>query len=85
VVWDSGPVPRERKPEIPDQVLARAERLDEVQEAHVKLDAAEAQLEEAREQFREALRAAYESGATYQEIGDLLGLSRQRIAQLIAG
>jgi DNA-binding transcriptional regulator LsrR (DeoR family) len=40
-------------------------------------------MDAARDKFKAALRAAYDAGATYQQIGDLLGLSRQRIAQLI--
>jgi hypothetical protein len=61
----------------------KAEALDAAQEAADEYDEEEeratADMDEAREKFRAALRAAYESGAASQELGDLLGLSRQRV------
>jgi hypothetical protein len=55
---------------------------DELRGAEAK---AKVEVDAARERFREALRVAYEAGSPYSELGDLLGLSRQRIQQLIAG
>jgi hypothetical protein len=53
---------------------------DELRGAEAK---AKVEVDAARERFREALRV--EAGSPYSELGDLLGLSRQRIQQLIAG
>jgi hypothetical protein len=44
----------------------------------------EADLEDAREKLREALLDAHDSGAPFSLLGDLAGLSRQRVAQLVA-
>lgn len=38
---------------------------------------------ELREEFRKAIIAAWEGGCTMQQIGDVAGLSRQRISQII--
>jgi hypothetical protein len=50
-----------------------------------ELREAEDDLDRAREQFRVALKAAHEAGATFSQVGDLTGRSRQRIAQLLKG
>jgi hypothetical protein len=68
-----------RKP-IPE--LGR--RLSAVSEALEAVEAAEAELERARRRLRTALRAAHKAGASYSLLGRLSGLSRQRVAQLVA-
>jgi hypothetical protein len=39
--------------------------------------------EAARDRFREALREAHQAGASHALLGRLVGLSRQRVAQLL--
>ncbi len=60
-----------------------ASRLSAVAEALEAVQAAEAELERARRRLRTALRAAHKAGASYSLLGRLVGLSRQRVAQLI--
>ncbi len=50
-----------------------------------ELRAAEAQVEEARVKFRQAITEARKAGATYALIGRMVGLSRQRVQGLIGG
>jgi hypothetical protein len=54
-------------------VIAADRQLRETEAAH----------EQARESFRRALREAHEAGATYEQLGKLVGLSRQRIGVLV--
>jgi hypothetical protein len=49
----------------------------------VAAGAAEQAHEDAREHFQTALRDARAAGASFQTLGDVCGLSRQRIAQLV--
>ena len=64
-------------PEIGTSLAAVSEALEAVR-------AAEAEHERARGRLRTALRAAHRAGASYSLLGRLAGLSRQRVAQLIA-
>lgn len=66
-------------------MTALAKTLVAVAEADNELRVAEDNLDRAREQFREALRDAHQAGATFSQLGDLTGRSRQRIAQLLEG
>jgi hypothetical protein len=43
----------------------------------------EADVDRAREHFREALRMARAAGACYGLIGRMVGLSRQRVARIV--
>lgn len=69
---------REPMPEIADKLV-------EVGRAAAELRAAEDEVAAARQRFREALRAAHNAGASYALIGRVVGLSRQRVARIIAG
>jgi hypothetical protein len=62
-----------------------AAKLTAVTEAAKATRVAEADLEDAREALRDALIEAHEAGAPFSLLGDLAGLSRQRVAQLVQG
>ena len=57
--------------------------LERVRKAAEKAEAAEASRQEAREQLRQAVVAAHEGGHSYTAIGRVLGVSRQRVAELV--
>jgi hypothetical protein len=57
-----------------------ADKLAAAAQAAIGLRAAEADVDRARENFREALRAARAAGASYGLIGRMVALSRQRVA-----
>jgi hypothetical protein len=60
-----------------------AEKLSELESAAEALRQAEDGLEAARERFRAALVAARDAGASLALLGRNVGLSRQRVAQII--
>ena len=57
--------------------------LERVRKAAEKAEAAEASRQEAREQLRQAVVEAHEGGHSYTAIGRVLGVSRQRVAELV--
>jgi predicted DNA-binding protein (UPF0251 family) len=65
---------------VPDQ---RAQALRRVVEAHRRVTRAEGELHAARREQLEALRAAREQGVTLAELAEAIGVSRQRVAQLL--
>jgi DNA-directed RNA polymerase specialized sigma24 family protein len=60
-----------------DPLLARVLR------ARQRIREQEADLTEARREFRAALVAAHQGGHSYAAIGRALGVSRQRVAEMI--
>ena len=72
-------VARRKKP-----ISQFAANLTAVSEALEAVSTTEAELERARRRLRTALRAAHQAGASYSLLGRLAGLSRQRVAQLVA-
>jgi|Tabmets5t2r1_1033131.scaffolds.fasta_scaffold137847_1 hypothetical protein len=56
-----------------------------VEEAHARETAAERELDAARTELVLALREAHERGATFGQLGELVGLSRQRVHELVSG
>jgi hypothetical protein len=62
-------------PEIADKLSAVTSALEDVR-------AAEGDLDEARDKLRAAIRSAHRAGASYGLLGQLTGLSSQRVAQL---
>jgi hypothetical protein len=59
--------------------------LDRLKRAVERLDREEGELEAARQERQEALRAAHDAGISLAELGRFLGFSRQRVARIIAG
>jgi DNA-directed RNA polymerase specialized sigma24 family protein len=80
---------REPDPKVAARAARKAERLESLEQAAADLRQAEerakAEVDPARERFRQVLREAYGAGSSYSELGELLGLSRQRVAQVIKG
>lgn len=72
-------MPRKRREPMPI-----ADRMAEVEKAAERLRAAEDDLDEARQAFRSALREAHRAGASYAMLGRAVGLSRQRVAELVS-
>jgi hypothetical protein len=74
-------------PDVVERLHRRARALDDAKKAsddfRETYNRCTAEIGKARETFIRALRTAYEAGATQEEIGEMLGLSRQRIAQLL--
>lgn len=69
-------------PELAQSLAALSEAADALRRLE---DEYEPRLEEARERFRDALQAAHEAWHSYGTLSRTVGLSRQRIAKLIAG
>jgi hypothetical protein len=67
-------------PELPRLLTDAAEAAEDLRAAEAE---AEEMLAEAREKFREALDAARAAGASYALLGRVVGLSRQRVAQVL--
>jgi hypothetical protein len=67
---------RTPKPEIATTLAAVSHALQAVR-------AAEAELDQTRNALQTALHAAHQAGASYSLLGQLTGLSRQRVGQLI--
>jgi hypothetical protein len=74
-------MPRRRREAVSDLAAS----LQAVIDADRQLRETAAAHEQARERFRRALREAHAAGATYEQLGKLVGLSRQRIGVLIRG
>jgi DNA-directed RNA polymerase sigma subunit (sigma70/sigma32) len=66
-----------------DTELTR-EALDRILRAHASLEQLEARVRAARADYRTAIQDAVEAGGTMSEIGRLLGVTRQRVAQILA-
>jgi DNA-directed RNA polymerase specialized sigma24 family protein len=62
-----------------------AASLARVDRAATKVRRAEKALQRAREDLREAIVAARESGETFAAIARILGVSRQRVKQIAGG
>jgi hypothetical protein len=69
------PPRRKPKPEIAGRIASVTEALESVRAAEGDLDAA-------RKQLRHAVRAAHKAGASYGLLGQVTGLSPQRVQQL---
>ena len=66
--------------------MIRENRKINLLKRHAELKRAETRLQTARRSFRDELvGASREDKSSYQEIGDIVGLSRQRIHQLVSG
>lgn len=61
-----------------------AEKINAAAKAAEELRALEGDLEEARARFRVALVDARQAGASYGLLGRVVGLSRQRVARIVA-
>jgi hypothetical protein len=60
-----------------------ADKLKLVTKAGEEVRKAEGDLDRARERLRQAVREAHAEGASHALLGRLLGLSRQRVAQML--
>ncbi len=67
------------------RVIQTAESFDSLRAAVVGRTVALQRLADADETFRFEIRAAYRNGATAAELADIVGLSLQRVHQLVAG
>jgi 5'-deoxynucleotidase YfbR-like HD superfamily hydrolase len=74
---------RKPDPALAAQTAKLAKKLEAVTKTAQELRAAEGKVDVARDRFRKALREAHAAGASHAFLGRLLGLSRQRVAQLL--
>jgi hypothetical protein len=68
---------RQPMPELAEKISAAARAAKELRAADDTRDAA-------RARFRQALTEAHEAGASYGLLGQVVGLSRQRVARIIS-
>jgi hypothetical protein len=61
-----------------------AQKLAAVSEAAEELRRTEETRDQARERFGVVLKEAHEAGASYGLLGRIVGLSRQRVAEIIS-
>jgi hypothetical protein len=64
-------------PELADKIAAAAKSAQELRQSEESQAAA-------RARFREALTEAHQAGASYGLLGRVVGLSRQRVARIVA-
>jgi predicted transcriptional regulator len=69
---------RKRRDMAPDPLAA-------IRDAARRVDAAEGDLRAARAAFRDAIIDARQAGVTLEKIGKELGVTRQRVAQILEG
>lgn len=62
--------------------LAKQSDIRRVVRAYKRTKRLEADLMEARQVVRDEITSAHDDGATYQQIADALGISRERVRQL---
>jgi hypothetical protein len=74
---------RDPEPDLAERQRRLADKLAAVTQVAHELQASEDQLHAARQRLRDALREAHTEGASFTMLGQLLGLSRQRIAQML--
>ena len=58
---------------------------EQIREAHRALQAAYKQVHEARQVMSKTVRDAHAQGVTYQEIADILDVTRQRVSDIAKG
>lgn len=67
---------------VPALPVEISERLEQVESARREAEEANSR---AASEYRAAVRALHDDGVTYRDIGALLGVSHQRVAQLAKG
>ena len=65
--------------------MSQPRPLARVLQARRRVDRAIADAEQARAELRQAIRDAQEAGYSQEQIGAALGVTRQRIAQILRG
>lgn len=59
--------------------------VDELQKLRVASERAQAEADALREQFHAAVRRVHSEGMTFRQIAEVLGLSHQRVHQIVGG